>query len=375
MNNTKDIQQSKTNQKKKKFCINCKIMGHSDLTCIKPITSYGIILFKIKPEHIKKELKLDISDEKKDSQTEKKSISTEISPLTEKKSTSIENIIDITSKNIKKCVFVSLENMKKYMLIEKKKYALNEGILIRKKIFGLKTTLPENVKYNIKYLMICRKHSISFLEFIRGKYILKNKKKLQFLFNNMTFNEKIVIVSSKTFDDLWNVVWGDDKYVMSFKKKHKYEYSYSALKFNVLKKSNFSKYNLFSLSKDLEWGFPKGKKNIKELKLSCAIREFEEETGLSRSDFTVLKNFPPKVEEFKGSDGRIYNYIYYFGILNKYDINLSIDESNNNQKNEIGNIKWVSYEEAVQLIDKKEKKKRIDILTALHEHITSVLKK
>jgi len=42
-----------------------------------------------------------------------------------------------------------------------------------------------------------------------------------------------------------------------------------------------------------KWSFPKGKKNEKELSLVCAIREFEEETGilLESSDFNDIRFF------------------------------------------------------------------------------------
>ena len=64
-------------------------------------------------------------------------------------------------------------------------------------------------------------------------------------------------------------------------------------KFNSLKvgiKLQSNEYNLESLINECEnnwnepeWGFPKGRRNFQEKDLTCALREFEEETGEVRS--------------------------------------------------------------------------------------------
>ena len=45
--------------------------------------------------------------------------------------------------------------------------------------------------YNtIEYLLICRKDTLGYIDFMRGKYNLFNKSQLQNLFDEMTINEK-----------------------------------------------------------------------------------------------------------------------------------------------------------------------------------------
>ena len=59
-----------------------------------------------------------------------------------------------------------------------------------------------------KYLMICRKDSIGYIEFLRGKYPLYNRDYIQTLVDEMTLNEKEKLLSS-TFDELWGELWGE----------------------------------------------------------------------------------------------------------------------------------------------------------------------
>ena len=53
----------------------------------------------------------------------------------------------------------------------------------------------------IEYLMIQRKDSLSFMEFIRGKYSINNEEYIEELINNMTENEK-ELISSGDFDKI-----------------------------------------------------------------------------------------------------------------------------------------------------------------------------
>ena len=45
---------------------------------------------------------------------------------------------------------------------------------------------------------------------------------------------------------------------------------------------------------ETEWEFPKGRRNFKEKDLECALREFEEETGIlsSKNEDTELISYP-----------------------------------------------------------------------------------
>ena len=55
----------------------------------------------------------------------------------------------------------------------------------------------------IEYLMICRKDTLGFIDFMRGKYTLTNKDYIMNMLKQMTNAEKIKL-NTLTFDQLWH---------------------------------------------------------------------------------------------------------------------------------------------------------------------------
>ena len=64
------------------------------------------------------------------------------------------------------------------------------------------------VNKSIQYLMICRKDSLGFIEFLRGKYPLYNKSYILNLINEMTSEDKKMLLE-KDFAHLWKHLWGE----------------------------------------------------------------------------------------------------------------------------------------------------------------------
>lgn len=215
---------------------------------------------------------------------------------------------------------------------------------------------------SIEFLLICRKHSIGYIEFMRGKYNIYNTRSISWLFKQMT-SEEVKTIKENDFDTLWNNLWKGTAY----KKKYQQEYNKSKDKFMKLKYSdNPSIINLDFYIKNFkkiwdcpEWGFPKGRRNNKESNLDCAIREFEEETGISKDNITILNNIGPLQEDFIGTNNVNYRHIYYVAIVDeKFDV--EINSQNPNQCNEIGNIGWFKYHNALYTFrDYHEARKQI----------------
>ena len=65
---------------------------------------------------------------------------------------------------------------------------------------------PKKFNENIKFLMVQRKNSLGYLEFIRGRYIIEDIKSIIHLLEQMTPNEINSIINSD-FDILWNNLW------------------------------------------------------------------------------------------------------------------------------------------------------------------------
>ena len=94
----------------------------------------------------------------------------------------------------------------------------------------------------IKFLMIQRKDSLSFMEFIRGKYELNNIEYIKQLLSNMTISERDMIINMP-FDEIWNYLWFQND---STNKNNK-EFHESKNKFLSLNETNFLKNYILSI--------------------------------------------------------------------------------------------------------------------------------
>jgi len=216
-----------------------------------------------------------------------------------------------------------------------------------------------------KYLIICRKDTLGYVDFVRGKYPIFNIDYIQNLFNEMTIKEKHFLLKNN-FDTIWTNLWGEFtgmQYANEEKiSRDKFDSIVEGI--SLFNKETFSLKTLIENSKtnwdDAEWGFPKGRRNYLENDLTCAIREFKEETGLKDRDFKIIKNVLPYDEIFMGSNYKSYKHKYYLALIDNQDCNIT-----NFQKCEVSNIRWASLEECNELIrpynlEKKEIIKKID---------------
>ena len=201
----------------------------------------------------------------------------------------------------------------------------------------------------IQYLLIQRKDSLGFVEFMRGKYPVHNMDYIQNIFNEMTESEKDRI-KKNSFDELWNELWG--KWIGTnyrgeeriSREKHKMLMDGILINETLYDINYFIKNSNTSWS-EAEWGFPKGRRNFQEKDLNCALREFEEETGISKSDVNVAINLVPYEEIFTGSNLKSYKHKYFLGYINE-----NVELNNNYQKTEVCDVKWLNYENCISTI-------------------------
>jgi len=269
----------------KKFCTNCNRHNHEYKECKDPITSWGIILIDF--------LNLNINN---------------------------LNHKDI---NLKKHIYnINLQNKNDIMNIGK-------------------------YMNNIKFLLIQRRHSIGFMDFIRGKYKIDNIEQINSIFQYMHQSE-INLIKTLSFEDLWKEIWNNDENKINSIKK---DFVMAKEKFIELKTSSklelnldFYLNNIEPLYTFLEWGYPKGRKDKNETTLNCAIREFHEETNIDLTKIKIINEIEPIEENLIGTNGIPYRHIYYIAET-KENINF-----NNNNNNEIGNIGFFTYDEAQNLL-------------------------
>lgn len=259
------------------YCVNCGEKGHVVKDCFGPITSFGIIAFKM------------VRDKQE----------------------------EMYDKNIK------LQEILNNVLTEKEK------------------SYPKT-----KFLMIQRKDTMGYTDFVRGKYPddkLGIESVLPIFLNEMTHQEKNNLLT-KNFNEIWKSLW-----VNHDSKCFKNEYDYAYKKFQRLNIPELIKRSDSSFGFQ-EFGFPKGRRNMKETNIACAEREFFEETGYDKSCYDFIKNYSTIHEEFTGTNNVRYRHIYYL-VKMKDDVPPPrVDYKNKIQTGEVQNIGWLEYDECMAVI-------------------------
>lgn len=202
---------------------------------------------------------------------------------------------------------------------------------------------------NIEYLLICRKDSLGYVDFLRGRYELENKGYLMNIINIMTNSEKQNLLT-KSFSELWKDLWGDFIGIQYRGEERLSENKFEALKKGIVVGDNkYCLNDLISESNtdwtDPEWGFPKGRRNFQEKDFDCALREFSEETGYNCEDVNIVSNILPYEENFTGSNFKSYKHKYYVGKIKSDSIHKT-----GFQTTEVSKLSWISYDNAVKLI-------------------------
>lgn len=207
-------------------------------------------------------------------------------------------------------------------------------ILVRDKRKVGAATLPIP-KEDLEVLMVRRRDSMSYTEFLRGKYDPEDETYLKRLFENMTIRERERI-ETQTFDELWTRLWGNQD-----RKGNDYRMS----------KELFEKLDIPKLMRDTlsihvepEWGFPKGRRIRCETDSICAEREFFEETNITKDKYVILQNIAFQ-EQFIGTNGIPYQHKYIVGIVqNPIDIRKRFTPL---QAREVSAIAWKSMDDCV----------------------------
>ena len=290
-----------------------------------------------------------------------------------------------------------------------------------------------------QYLMIRRKDTLGYIDFMRGKYSMSNQNYILNMFKQMTVQEKHKLMTY-TFEELWKDLWdGEDLPITTVREtldtnndsecnqdprsillqesssgssldpkntgrspvvfwddagdptlsgrtasNYRQEESNSREKFNYLSSKIMggnapNPHHMYILPSgqtilqyllmvsnipdiwkceadpiphegggwsEPEWGFPKGRRNFHEKDYECALREMTEETGYPSHLVKNIKNILPFDEIFMGSNYKSYKHRYYLMYMN-YDDSLMMD---NFEKSEVSRMEWKSYEECMATI-------------------------
>ena len=201
----------------------------------------------------------------------------------------------------------------------------------------------------LEFLMIRRKDSFGYIDLIRGKYSPYNIYQIQNSINEMSNEEKQRIID-QPFNALWVKMWGETPSL-----QYKNEEQISSKKFALIKdgiiidNATITLKNMVDNSttswNETEWEFPKGRRNYKEKDLECALREFEEETGISQYKLKIVENVLPFEELFIGTNHKSYKNKYFLAYMNEPEEYL-----NNFQKSEVSKLEWKTINECLEAI-------------------------
>jgi 8-oxo-dGTP pyrophosphatase MutT (NUDIX family) len=179
------------------------------------------------------------------------------------------------------------------------------------------------------------------MEFIRGKYDLGATDYIDRLVGNMTLPEQKAIVQEE-FDTLWTRLWGQGR------DTHSAEYEISKSKYYQLDRVDITKRNT-SMFTDPEWGFPKGRRARGETDVECAVREFNEETNIPESSYTLCPDLK-FVETFKGTNNVQYRHIYFVALLKDSKMINVKQKLTFMQSKEVSEVDWKSMNECKSVI-------------------------
>ena len=208
------------------------------------------------------------------------------------------------------------------------------GVLLLRGIYE-PLCLPIDPK-EVSVLMVRRKDSMAFMEFVRGKYNFNSPDYVKMLMSNMTTTEHDLI-SEKNFESLWRKLWGNGRELDSE------EYQLAKQKFDSLDVAKLLK-DTPAKFKDPEWGFPKGRRMRGESDVDCAVREFFEETNIESSAYKVFPNINFS-ETFVGTNGVNYRHVYFVALLKdsrQFNLEAKLTAV---QRREVSAVEWKSLKE------------------------------
>jgi 8-oxo-dGTP pyrophosphatase MutT (NUDIX family) len=220
-----------------------------------------------------------------------------------------------------------------------------------KHAFGICLTRFNEKSNHYEVLLVKRKHSFCYVDFVLGKY--SSDSDIIKLLKNITIEEAFDIWSLD-FKQMWYRIWINDiKPEMYERKKVKFKKIFlkdggTKLR-GMLKSINYN--NVID-----NWEFPKGHKKIGEHKIECALREFLEETKIHITKIHLY--FEVSFNETFTSDNVKYSRQYYLAIPNTNIIPEVRFDDITKQISEVVDIRWFSLND-IKIFDRKDRLKNV----------------
>lgn len=220
-------------------------------------------------------------------------------------------------------------------------------------------------EYELAVCLIQRRHTISFEAFVRGKY---NLDELEIHKERLTIAERDSI-RTKPWEGLYRQVMSDKDARYMQREKHRAKMLYDSIDLDGFLDGD-------TVFDEPSWEFPKGRRFVHETDKQCALREFEEETGVPPADVLMLRGWCE--EEFCGTNKRMYRNKYYIALVHPKSDGPVIDQNNPGQISEVADTRWFLYKDAMAILRPFHEEKRValrtsynDVLSILQETMSS----
>lgn len=199
----------------------------------------------------------------------------------------------------------------------------------------------------IYYVIAKRRNSIPYIYLVTGR--AKEHEAIRYI--SYLPNEERKLLINHDYDTIFK-----DYYMSDHKKhlsvKHKIEEA-----FNNTVMRHKKLLNERSIIDCISWELPKGRRKMYESAVTCATREFIEETGIN--DFKVVIN-NPFVYQYTGYDGNTYRSTFYVAYTDKkIPIKYRYSEyliGKRYVSEEMVDVEWATFRQCERLMDYRQKR-------------------
>ena len=214
-----------------------------------------------------------------------------------------------------------------------------------------------------QFLLVQRKNTHGYTDFIRGRYYNKHPDTMLRLYLSEMVLEERKKLATLSFDQLWADLW------IKNNKISRGEYEKAKSRFKALNIKHLLATSESPTFSSQEYGFPKGRRNRKEEQIDCAIREFQEETGLLLEHNSLLSKKITFEETFTGTNGIQYRHLYFVAKISNRTREPRIDSHNLKQCEEIRHVCWADYEDTLEMFRPYDLEKK-EVLKKAFEYIS-----
>lgn len=191
-----------------------------------------------------------------------------------------------------------------------------------------------NAQNQPELMMVCKRVSYAFVNFVLCKYRARDDSAVSKLLDQMTTEEKLDILTLN-FDQMWHRAWLQQTHRIGLFKRSKSQFETSFL----LPDGGHRLTQLVISSRNSRprWEIPKGHKKLEEGAISCAVREFEEETNNAKKTYELL-SFKPHKQSFVDAGIR---YTFSYFLANSISATAEVNLGSDSQCEEITDVRWM----------------------------------